>query len=311
MTPYIEAMEAQFRLLRAWSGPAGQERAATMRLSLLATRGSAPSVDVFCKMRAEELETAETYYVSENICRLLQSTVGQFPKGVRPSFEMFPSTVGWVYFANPITIRSDAGWGERDGIGHLRGFTWWTGRFMGAGKYTGSDNDVIGMVFYADHPVTQAIEMHSVLDWPISEPWNGWHGGTEAAPWPPQADDDERAGATSRRVVLALMSFMSDSIARVDNHHPDRAARRRLERIQAAVHEPVVRVIELRRKETRGDERDDHQDVDWSCQWIVRGHWHRYRTKDGLQPRWVNPYTKGPDDKPLKPSRARVFAVVR
>jgi hypothetical protein len=111
-------------------------------------------------------------------------------------------------------------------------------------------------------------------------------------------------------LYMAACRFLSQRIVVATQQRVDRAARRRLERA-GYEHEPIVRVIELRRREHQARETEDHADVEWSCQWIVRGHWHRYRTKEGLQPRWVAPYVKGPADAPLKRPRAEVFAVVR
>jgi hypothetical protein len=116
--------------------------------------------------------------------------------------------------------------------------------------------------------------------------------------------------------VLALLlftagrRFLNQAILTTASHRPERAIRRRLER-EGYQHEPLIRVIELRRREYERHEPDERRDVEWSCQWITRGHWHRYHTKDGLQPRWVAPYLKGPSDTPLKRPRADVFAVVR
>lgn len=89
----------------------------------------------------------------------------------------------------------------------------------------------------------------------------------------------------------------------------NRAARRRF--ADSPLHDPVVRVVELRRRETYQREILESEPAEWSCQWLVRGHWHRYHTREGLQPRWVNPYVKGPDDKPLKPPRVTVYEVIR
>lgn len=75
----------------------------------------------------------------------------------------------------------------------------------------------------------------------------------------------------------------------------------------------VVRVVELRRKQAKAEHSGEHDAVDWSHQWIVSGHWRQqwYPSLNANRPRWIMPYVKGPEDKPLKPPRAKVFAVVR
>jgi hypothetical protein len=89
----------------------------------------------------------------------------------------------------------------------------------------------------------------------------------------------------------------------------DRGARRRLERQEI---DPKCLVVELRSKQyvrTTVDEESKH--VDWAWQWAVRGHWRNQPTNDGVKLIWIHPFIKGPEDKPLKPDAARVFAVTR
>jgi hypothetical protein len=112
------------------------------------------------------------------------------------------------------------------------------------------------------------------------------------------------------RVIVAGFLLVDDRIVTTSPYRLHRAARRRLEH-KGLEHEPLVRVVELRRRAHEARAHAGHMDAEWACRWLVRGHWHRYHTKNGLQPRWVSPYVKGPDDKPLKRPRAEVFAVVR
>jgi len=92
----------------------------------------------------------------------------------------------------------------------------------------------------------------------------------------------------------------------------DRAARRRLEKM-GVEHVPTVRVVELRRRETVEREPGASAAVEWSCRWIVRGHWRQQWCSASREhrPVWVTAHVKGPDGKPLRPPRATVFEVVR
>lgn len=88
-----------------------------------------------------------------------------------------------------------------------------------------------------------------------------------------------------------------------------RAAQRRLMRAKI---DPKCLVVELRGKQytrTTGSEEDKH--TDWAWQWAVRGHWRDQPIKEGSKLIWIHPYIKGPEDRPLKPDAARVFAVTR
>ena len=77
---------------------------------------------------------------------------------------------------------------------------------------------------------------------------------------------------------------------------------------------PLIRVVALRARHYEKTGEGDGA-IEYQCQWFVRGHWHQYWVgpKGGqrLEPRWVAPYVKGPEDKPLKRPSTTVFAVVR
>jgi hypothetical protein len=87
----------------------------------------------------------------------------------------------------------------------------------------------------------------------------------------------------------------------------ERHARKRL-----GPHAPsTVRVVHLRASESSHPRREGSEPVDWSCRWFVRGHWRNQPYKIGIRPRYVLPYLKGPEDKPIKAPAASVYAVTR
>jgi len=73
-----------------------------------------------------------------------------------------------------------------------------------------------------------------------------------------------------------------------------------------------VTVIQLRRSESKP--REGESAVEWKHRWITRGHWRwqPYKEKgEWIRKRiWINPYVKGPGDKPLILTR-KVNALVR
>jgi hypothetical protein len=76
-----------------------------------------------------------------------------------------------------------------------------------------------------------------------------------------------------------------------------RAARRRALR---SLKHGTVNVITLRRAKHQYD--SDHVPImrNWTCRWIVQGHWRHYR--DGHKT-WIHPYIKGPDGMPIKDTK--------
>lgn len=75
-------------------------------------------------------------------------------------------------------------------------------------------------------------------------------------------------------------------------------------------HEDVT-VIHLRRG-NQFDYDEPGDGPDWQYQWLVRGHWRNqwYPSLGEHRQVWINPYVKGPDDRPLKLT-TRVFEFIR
>ena len=75
-----------------------------------------------------------------------------------------------------------------------------------------------------------------------------------------------------------------------------------------------IQIVYLRRREQHPTLRDGSSNpVDWSCQWLVQGHWrNQYHPSDqSHKPMFIQSYVKGPEDKPFKTPRERIFAAVR
>jgi hypothetical protein len=77
-----------------------------------------------------------------------------------------------------------------------------------------------------------------------------------------------------------------------------------------------IQIVYLRRREQHtGNTMIDAQGtkIDWSCQWLVQGHWrNQYHPSDqSHKPMFIQSYVKGPEDKPFKAPKERIFAAVR
>lgn len=88
----------------------------------------------------------------------------------------------------------------------------------------------------------------------------------------------------------------------------DRATRRRVERANL---DPLVHVVTFRKAEPHAPE--GTRDVEWHCQWLVRGHWRDqyYPSERANHPIWIAPYIKGPADQPMRTPAPEVWAVNR
>jgi hypothetical protein len=76
----------------------------------------------------------------------------------------------------------------------------------------------------------------------------------------------------------------------------------------------LCNVVVLRRSEaSTGVSSVDAVARDYSCQWLVGGHWRQqyYPSTNEHRPIWIEPYVKGPEDKPFRAPAETVFAVAR
>lgn len=110
--------------------------------------------------------------------------------------------------------------------------------------------------------------------------------------------------------VVAMLKFRSSTVAQIEKIGPPRAERRRLVRHGGVA--PDVRVITLRRS-VHNAGKSEGQLIEWSWQWIVRGHWRNqfFPSTGKHEPTFIRPYVKGPEDKPLKPITDPIYLVNR
>jgi len=76
---------------------------------------------------------------------------------------------------------------------------------------------------------------------------------------------------------------------------------------------PDIRTVVLRRKKF-ATASNSQSSIDWSCRWVVSGHWRRQwcPSINGHRPTFIEGYVKGPESKPLMAHTAeRVYAVTR
>jgi hypothetical protein len=113
--------------------------------------------------------------------------------------------------------------------------------------------------------------------------------------------------------MRAAIGFKSLEIVSNDEAQLPRSERKR--RARAGTKTPTVRVVNIRkvRKGAGSSEHVEASKIDWSCSWIVRGHWRSqwYASEKTHRPKYIEPYVKGDQDKPLKPATRAVFQVIR
>jgi hypothetical protein len=289
---YSDALEQQVSLWSTWR----QDRGFT---------GSAASA----------LESAETYWLAREVDDLVWAGVASMPESVVIEPDLLPSPSGFISLECPRRVVVNDGdrgilralqWSEAlfpDG-GHMR-------RGVGALSYIqplGVSRPMpayFSSLIYGE-TVREAVERELRQD---HNAWDGVLGVTHDL-----TPDDEDQLASQMLLLVAFWLFVRQKILVAHaTSITERHARKRIERLGWQSNRGV-RVVQLRRRETQHlPDATDGSSHDWSCQWLVRGHWRQqfYPSQHAHQPLWITPYVKGPDDKPLKPPRTTVFAVVR
>lgn len=103
------------------------------------------------------------------------------------------------------------------------------------------------------------------------------------------------------RLLHMIWIMIGMEIVTSDPEMPGRQGRKRA----ANLRWQQTHVVRLRRSR-HGEPEGGHRAVDWSCSWLVRGHWrkapHGGTYKDGRSRTWIKPHIKGPDGAPLRAS---------
>jgi hypothetical protein len=121
------------------------------------------------------------------------------------------------------------------------------------------------------------------------------------------------------RRFVAYLRLLSQTLIKSSPADVDKAAMKRATRRGLP---GLVTTVTLRRVRYVGNETHDETEVEWSHRWLVRGHWrrqpcgpdHPLAEPDGhggfVAIIYINPYIKGPEDKPLHLSN-KVYDLAR
>jgi hypothetical protein len=306
---YSEALEQQVAMVRHLAGPAGLRFLDPVHRPTVGMHAILNDSQQL-QMVLHPLVYGETFYWSPEMCDLLSATAPSLPDWTFTLSSVFCET-GFAWFARPLSlppIQSDDG--------PLAAVSWSVLRQ----KTVPGQVETKFIDHYDGEPTSIAL-MLSFFVW--------WQGHVEPVGSTSIFEGEQINKLLAKKEdgpegftyewIQAVVRYICAGFCFIDQHilaAPDRRAERhavkRLER-DGWTHEPLIRVVELRRRATPSKTGDDPQTVAWSHQWVVSGHWRQqpYPSLGIVQPRWITPYVKGPEHLPLKPPRAKVFSVVR
>lgn len=317
---YSEALEQQARLLRILEPQKAQE--------MLAHQIS-DEPDVFGRhlvsSAIRSLKYGQTFYVSPNITSLLGNVTAQNPPEMTLGSEDLPAPTGWCWFDGDLGYRD-----PREPEARLRCVSWVmlyinhlnvNGVPSSAPSYDGWLTNALPSSWVG----IQVIPWYAQLGPSVVSvsPYSGPILGLNATrtTMPERAFNGDLISEHQRTDAMylsdlfyVLTAFCRQRILVTPSERAERHAAKRALR-DGWANEPLIRVVQLRRTERQGYQPSDTAEHrDYSCQWVVRGHWRQQACGEGhkeRRPLWITPYVKGPEDKPLKAPRATVFAVAR
>ena len=147
---------------------------------------------------------------------------------------------------------------------------------------------------------------------------DAWHGVNDDALHPDAAEQAAQSATYSgttpeidraqmtrwARIFAASIVLMNQRLTRLSDFRTDRAGRKRAQSALAIDHEPpLIKTVLLRRVDYVGGKREPGEagTVNWSHRWLVSFHWREqwYPSENRHKSIAIQPYEKGPKDKPL------------
>lgn len=254
------------------------------------------SKGAFQEMVCHTLSMAEPFFCDAEICDLISEVSKTIPVDWAFTPSILPAPAGFLWFQQPIAMPT---WITDDGRqieSPISAFAWRYDR----------RREMCDILVWT--PIMDGLPAVTIYTWVTGTTLD--HGLALREETNSDSSSPERWSA-KLRVVAAMFAFMDQRILVEHEERPRRGARRRAQ--DALQREPNIRVITLRRT-TNDDGDSGSRDVEWSCRWVVRGHWRRQRVGPGLaeqRPTWIMPHVKGPQDKPIKAPTETIWRVAR
>jgi hypothetical protein len=287
---YSDALVSQLILLDYWRHNTEESQFIYERLGRRLTPISARSLQQHI---ADIFSRADTYYISEEIADVLVGGFDTLPN--TPLGEVRPNSLyGWAFFQRPIVCPFPTPF---DTMWEIKGLAWGP---VGLDSVGG-----LNLGIFVRSPQSSHLPCSGMTSWP-------WESG-----WDRIREEKAQAGVADRelmvwlrKLVFSFFAFIRQECVSIQTMPASRPIRRHLPKAYTA--EPVIKVIQLRRRSPATTSGTAEQ-RDYSCRWLVRGHWRNqfYPSSKSHRPRFIPAYVKGPDDKPLKSTKSSIFAVVR
>lgn len=260
---------------------------------------------VLIDMAVASLKRGWPGYVSPSVCDLVSMSAESVPDiTLRPEMLLAPSC--FLLLGQPMTIESVS---VERGIEQevVRAISWYT--YGPVDDVTHQDQAGVFLIFWIDFRAAEpALAMLDLFPMCVAS-WVFGETRTQSMRVA-TALEDRWSLEIGTRWLAAFTSFCDQHLIQAEPLPAERAIRRRLEREGQPLSD--ILVIELRRTRHQNDKPSQRRE--WSCSWVVRGHWRQQACGVGWKDRraiWIAPYPKGDESKEFRINPERVFAVVR
>lgn len=270
-----------------------------------------------CDWTTRTVAVAENFFVISEMCDLVEYSAGVLDSSDITDVTLAPSRAGFAYFDKPLTLLD-----IRQNAVNVNAFMW----------DTASDGSIVVHMWNDEYryPDDAARYVHDKMltlsgsERSNFEEWKRTQGRWGYAGIFVYRDEefvgDEKVEVSEElarqyedvdglspdpfsnpgRLIHAFFLMLSQTLVAREHERGDRKMARRMK--QMGVPNDVT-IITFRR--TKYDKKmEGETKVEWNHRWLVRGYWRwqPYKNDDGDWARkriWINPYVKGPEDKPL------------
>lgn len=250
---------------------------------------------------------ADSYWVDDDIWTTIAQSSATLPMDFVLDDSLAPSTSGWIWLESPWQVPHGEVPNEFEPYGfkpHAVAIMWG----FGVGHSNGLP--ILNVETFhrsVDGHILPFYFTYAQVGRTLTEEEDRRRVEFEALGRP----DNCAAAHAIMRIVLSAFLWMKQTICVATPVGLERHARKRLARVEMV---KSISVIALRRKVYDGNHGDaSGEPVEWSCRWLVRGHWRQqYHPSTGRrEPLFILPHVKGPDDKPFKAAGPTIRAVIR
>jgi len=319
--PWMEALEMQFRAARRFGeiGVGIYQQGA----------GASPfEAQYFAEEDQRILRRAECYSWGKEPLVACQMAAKSLPLGSILNRSVTPGHTGWWYFPGPLPVKTT--W-QNDEVCALL-WSWGTGTRPVMDDHVARERLLISLFVMARYPEKGFIDYaptpvqiwcwftgETVAD-ALARSEKEYHANAAKGSLTQKADLSETLASirSFSLFFLAACTWVQQRVLSFSDGHVERHRRKQLTREHKLQTPPGdVKVIQLRRLDVqsgpRGPAPAGVDPIEWSCRWVVNGHWRNQYYPGVAEHRliYILPFVKGPADKPLKVPKSTVFTVTR